>query len=206
MQSAEDAAKAFEAIATAVIRECKTTNMTGGATADSRDSALALAAVGKPAAPRDTKPPADGLVQCVTCVAMKLSEPRLHIGGTDHQAGSKACPMQRKLYGLVRRQLDQERPNPRDQNTQTRENRRPARASKASRCRRQRWWEMSPWMSTSTVAPLIEREWQQSIQQGGRAGTLPSRRPWRVRSTPRSLMRNRDATSWTASMSSRPTA
>jgi hypothetical protein len=46
---------------------------------------------------------------------MKLSEPRLHIGGTDHQAGSKACPMQRKLYGLVRRQLDQERPNPRDQ-------------------------------------------------------------------------------------------
>jgi len=172
-QSAEDAAKAFEAIVTAVIRECKTTNMKGGATADSRDSALALAAVGKPAAPRDAKPPADGLVQCATCVAMKLSEPRLHIGGTDHQAGSKACPMQRKLYGLVRRQLDQERPNPRGQKHPDKgkpsigQGRQGQQVSASALVGNE---SMDEYVNRRT----LEREWQQSIQQGGRGNTALS--------------------------------
>ena len=97
-QSVEDAEKAFEALVAGVIRECKSYNKTATGDADSRGSALALAAVGEPAAAQQ----AGGRVECATCVAAKQGEPRLRIGATDHQAGTKDCPMQRKLFGLLR--------------------------------------------------------------------------------------------------------
>jgi hypothetical protein len=75
--------------------------------------------------------------------------------------------MQRKLYGLVRRQLDQERPNPRDQKhpdkgkPSTGQGRQGQQVSASALVGNE---SMDEYVNRRT----LEREWQQSIQQGGR--------------------------------------
>ena len=105
-QSREDAVKAYNALVARVVKEGKSSSLHS---ADSAQSALSLAALGRPGASGVPKPH-DQEGDCPTCLAAKKSEPRLTIqGGLNHKPGSQDCPMQRKLFGTIKRQLDSDR-------------------------------------------------------------------------------------------------